>query len=53
MENKKREQGTTLGKAVDLIIVNANIIAIALFTVGAIMGLTPLPKSDETINFLF
>ena len=37
-------------KVFDLIVINANLIAISVFTMGAILGTLPLPKSSEIIN---
>jgi hypothetical protein len=46
----KNSSSNYFDKIFDLVVINANIITISIFTVSALAGLTPLPKSNETIK---
>jgi hypothetical protein len=46
----KSEPLTYFDKVFDLIVINANLIAIGMFTIGALLGALALPKSNEVVN---
>lgn len=47
----KKSDNNYFDKVFDLVVINANIITISIFTISAISGLLPLPKSDEVVSF--
>ena len=46
----KKSKDNYFDKIFDLIVINANIITISIFTISATFGMLPLPKSDEVVK---
>ena len=49
----KKSRYNYFDKVFDLIVINANIITISIFTVSAAFGMLPLPKSNEHVVKIF
>jgi hypothetical protein len=49
----KKSNHNYFDKVFDLIVINANIITISIFTISSISGLQPFPVGNETIKVLF
>ncbi|WNE40385.1 MAG: hypothetical protein GBAus27B_000452 [Mycoplasmataceae bacterium] len=49
----KKSDDNYFDKVFDLIIINANIITISIFTISYLSGVQPIPKSDEAIKVFF
>jgi hypothetical protein len=48
---KKKAKENYFDKVFSLIVINANIITIGIFTVSMFAGLLPIAKKEKTINF--